>query len=85
MDMMENGTSDAEIVQGATAPVRSTATLAGIALEAMSAMRSQHDEQAADSDGRDSREITQRIEVFWFNCFLWFWSGSFFGFGRGAC
>ncbi|MFT8704705.1 hypothetical protein [Bifidobacterium aquikefiricola] len=63
MDMMENGTSDAEIVQGSTAPVRSTATLAGIALEAMSAMRSQHDEQAADSDGRDSREITQRIEA----------------------
>jgi hypothetical protein len=26
-------------------------------------MRSQHDEQAADSDGRDSREITQRIEA----------------------
>lgn len=24
-------------------------------------------------------------KVFWFNCFLWFWSGSFFGFGRGAC
>ena len=23
--------------------------------------------------------------LFWFNCFLWFWSGSFFGFGRGAC
>jgi transposase InsO family protein len=23
--------------------------------------------------------------MFWFNCFLWFWSGSFFGFGRGAC
>jgi hypothetical protein len=25
------------------------------------------------------------LNVFWFNCFLWFWSGSFFGFGRGAC
>jgi hypothetical protein len=25
------------------------------------------------------------LEMFWFNCFLWFWSGSFFGFGRGAC
>jgi hypothetical protein len=25
------------------------------------------------------------FSVFWFNCFLWFWSGSFFGFGRGAC
>jgi hypothetical protein len=25
------------------------------------------------------------VGLFWFNCFLWFWSGSFFGFGRGAC
>jgi ParB family chromosome partitioning protein len=25
------------------------------------------------------------VRLFWFNCFLWFWSGSFFGFGRGAC
>jgi hypothetical protein len=27
----------------------------------------------------------EKTKVFWFNCFLWFWSGSFFGFGRGAC
>jgi transposase-like protein len=30
------------------------------------------------------REVFE-TNLFWFNCFLWFWSGSFFGFGRGAC
>jgi hypothetical protein len=30
-------------------------------------------------------EVKSEDYVFWFNCFLWFWSGSFFGFGRGAC
>jgi hypothetical protein len=32
-----------------------------------------------------SHRASQDIDLFWFNCFLWFWSGSFFGFGRGAC
>ena len=35
---------------------------------------------------RSAYRTTQpELPLFWFNCFLWFWSGSFFGFGRGAC
>ena len=34
---------------------------------------------------RQVRRELEKCYLFWFNCFLWFWSGSFFGFGRGAC